>query len=67
MKQLLTLGAAFAIALTGGSMADAADLKPGDAAPAFEMTGSDGKAYSLAGLKGKTVVVAWYPKAFTGG
>jgi len=29
--------------------------------------GSDGKTYSLADLKGKTVVLAWFPKAFTGG
>lgn len=46
----------------------AADLKPGDAAPAFELTGSDGKTYKLSEFKGKqAVVVAWYPKAFTGG
>ena len=45
----------------------AADLKPGDDAPAFELKGSDGKTYSLAGLKGTTIVMAWYPKAFTGG
>ena len=31
------------------------------------MEGSDGKTYSLADLKGKTVVLAWFPKAFTGG
>ena len=67
MKQLLTLGAAIVLALTGGTMAEAADLKAGDAAPAFELKGSDGKTYSLAGLKGKTIVIAWYPKAFTGG
>ena len=43
------------------------ELKPGDKAPAFKMVGSDGKTYSLADLKGKTVVLAWFPKAFTGG
>ena len=42
-------------------------LKIGDAAPAFFLEGSDGKTYELAGLKGKAVVVAWFPKAFTGG
>lgn len=31
----------------------------GDAAPAFELTGTDGKTYSLADLKGKTVVLEW--------
>lgn len=44
------------------------DLKPGDTAPAFSLEGSDGKTYKLADFKGKkAVVVAWYPKAFTGG
>jgi peroxiredoxin Q/BCP len=43
------------------------ELKPGDPAPAFSLPGSDGKTHSLASLKGKTVVLAWFPKAFTGG
>ena len=44
------------------------DLKPGDPAPAFTLPSSDGKTYSLADFKGKkTVVLAWFPKAFTGG
>ena len=42
-------------------------LKVGDKAPDFELKGSDGKTYKLSGLKGKMVVVAWYPKALTGG
>lgn len=42
--------------------------KAGDAAPDFEMAGSDGKTYRLADFaKKKVVVVAWFPKAFTGG
>ena len=37
-------------------------------APGFELPGSDGKTYKLADFKGKqAVVIAWYPKAFTGG
>lgn len=45
-----------------------AELKPGDAAPAFKLPGSDGRTYSLAEFKGKqAVVLAWFPKAFTGG
>ena len=28
---------------------------------------SDGQTYTLSQLKGKTVVLAWFPKAFTGG
>lgn len=44
-----------------------ADLSVGDDAPDFELTGSDGKTYKLSEMKGKTVVMAWFPKAFTGG
>ena len=51
--------------LTGPVLAD--ELKVGDKAPDFSLPGSDGKTYSLADLKGKTVVLAWFPKAFTGG
>jgi len=47
--------------------APADELKVGDAAPGFTLPGSDGKTYSLAQLKGKTVVLAWFPKAFTAG
>jgi thioredoxin-dependent peroxiredoxin len=43
------------------------ELKAGDQAPAFSLPGSDGKTHRLADLKGKTVVLAWFPKAFTGG
>jgi peroxiredoxin Q/BCP len=50
-----------------GSGAQAADPKVGDAAPDFKLQGSDGKTHSLADLKGKTVVLAWFPKAFTAG
>ena len=43
-------------------------LKVGDVAPAFELKGTDGKVYKLSDFKGKSaVVVAWYPKALTGG
>jgi peroxiredoxin Q/BCP len=46
----------------------AAELKAGDTAPDFSLAGSDGKTYKLSDFKGKqAVVVAWYPKAFTGG
>jgi peroxiredoxin Q/BCP len=43
-------------------------LKVGDLAPNFSLPGSDGKTHTLADYKGKSaVVVAWFPKAFTGG
>src|SRR5450432_708549 len=48
--------------------AEADDLKVGDKAPDFSLKGSDGKTYKLSDFKGKkAVVVAWFPKAFTGG
>jgi hypothetical protein len=44
------------------------ELKAGDAAPAFSLPGSDGKTHQLSDHVGKeAVVVAWFPKAFTGG
>jgi peroxiredoxin Q/BCP len=43
------------------------DLKTGDAAPDFSLPGSDGRTYRLRDLAGHFVVVAWFPKAFTGG
>jgi thioredoxin-dependent peroxiredoxin len=67
MKIHSLLCAAAALALTGLS-ALAAELKAGDPAPNFKLQGSDGKTYSLADFKGKqAVVIAWFPKAFTGG
>ncbi len=40
----------------------------GDHAPDFALPGSDGKSHSLASFAGKQgVVLAWFPKAFTGG
>lgn len=42
-------------------------LKVGEAAPAFSLPGTDDKTHSLSDYKGKTVVLAWFPAAFTGG
>jgi peroxiredoxin Q/BCP len=59
-------GLGVGLALFAG--AAAADLKVGDKAPDFTLQGSDGKTYSLEQFRGKSgVVVAWFPKAFTGG
>lgn len=44
-----------------------ADLKVGDMAPEFALPGSDGAVHKLSAYRGKHVVVAWFPKAFTGG
>ncbi len=51
-----------------GAAVRAAELKAGDPAPEFSLAGSDGKTHTLADYKGKqAVVLAWFPKAFTGG
>ncbi len=56
------------LAVVPGSRASAAELAVGDVAPNFTLTGSDGKEYSLDQFRGKrAVVLAWFPKAFTGG
>lgn len=42
-------------------------LKPGDVAPDFTLAASDGRTYRLSDLRGRVVVMAWFPKAFTAG
>jgi peroxiredoxin Q/BCP len=57
-----------ALGLLLACAARAADLKPGDPAPEFSLKGSDGKTHRLSDYNGKqAVVLAWFPKAFTGG
>src|SRR5258707_1233966 len=57
-----------ALALCATVTVHAADVTVGDAAPNFALQGTDGKTYNLADFKGKqTVVLAWYPKAYTSG
>jgi peroxiredoxin Q/BCP len=52
----------------GAQTTTTAELKVGDQAPDFTLPATDGKTYSLSkDLKGKWVVLAWFPKAFTGG
>jgi thioredoxin-dependent peroxiredoxin len=68
-KLVAALGAALvaisaAVVLAQG---DAGELKVGDKAPDFSLVGTDGKTHKLSELRGKTVVVAWFPKAFTSG
>ncbi len=47
---------------------DSKKLQKGDQAPPFSLPGSDGATHSLADHLGKrAVVIAWFPKAFTGG
>lgn len=42
-------------------------LKPGDAAPDFEVKDHNGRLVSLADFKGKNVVLWFFPKADTPG
>jgi len=69
MKKMTRLTGIIAAALIGGLAASAqAEVKAGDMAPDFSLKGSDGKTYKLSDFRGKqAVVIAWYPKAFTGG
>lgn len=65
--RLLAL-AGLGVALSGGKSNAEDELKAGDRAPDFSLVGSDGKTYKLSEFKGKrAVVLAWFPKAFTGG
>jgi peroxiredoxin len=61
------IAAAVTTAAQAPAPANPAELKVGDTAPAFALQGSDGKIHKLSDYKGKTVVLAWFPKAFTGG
>ena len=61
--KLVLIAALLSFGLAGPGYA----LEVGDAAPDFELVGSDGATHSLAGLRGRGVVVAWFPKAFTPG
>ena len=61
---------ALSLSLITGAFAmqsHAQDLAVGDVAPDFTLAGSDGKQHHLADYHGTAVVVAWFPKAFTGG
>lgn len=53
--------------LVSPAAAAAQELKVGDTAPDFTLQASDGQTYSLSKLRGQTVVLAWFPKAFTAG
>ena len=56
----------FVLSIFAG-VAFAQELKVGSIAPDFALQASDGQTYTLSKLRGKTVVLAWFPKAFTGG
>ena len=65
---LKLIGSFLACLLGTAAVTGAAELKVGDPAPDFSLVGTDGKTYKLSDFKGKSaVVVAWFPKAKTGG
>jgi hypothetical protein len=71
LRSLFALGGSIVLGITAslfGNAQSAPELKVGDEAPAFNLQGSDGKMHQLSDSKGKSaVVLAWFPKAFTGG
>jgi peroxiredoxin Q/BCP len=68
VRLLVSLIAVASALTTTVRTAPPAELKIGDAAPAFSLPGSDGRTYRLSDYAGKQVVVlAWFAKAFTSG
>jgi thioredoxin-dependent peroxiredoxin len=74
--RLLMIVATFALGATAlaaqapapAPAANPNELKVGDQAPDFSLQAGDGKTYKLSDYKGKqAVVIAWFPKAYTGG
>jgi len=63
----LLLSAMMSLAATAAGQQAPVELKEGDKAPDFALPGSDGKTHKLADYKGRAVVLAWFPRAFTGG
>lgn len=69
MSKLLYVSA-LCVMLTGAVAAQTpapVELKVGDVAPDFSLMGTDGRTHKLSDHRGKTVVIAWYPKASTAG
>jgi peroxiredoxin Q/BCP len=72
MRTLVASASALGVGLvnlaTGRDQGPRVQLQPGDVAPDFELRGSDGCLYRLRDFRDdQTVVLAWFPKAFTGG
>ncbi len=63
---LSAVGTAVANLLSPGK-APRVELAVGASAPDFTLSASDGQTYRLADLRGRVVVIAWFPKAFTAG
>ncbi len=67
-KRLTQLALTAFVAVTALGSQLAAALEVGDMAPDFSLQASDGKTYTLSEFVGvRPVVIAFFPKAFTGG
>lgn len=64
---LAAVGLVTAGAVAQQPVAGQPELKVGDPAPDFTLQASNGRTYTLSKLGGKTVVLAWFPKAYTAG
>ena len=61
------VGLAATLFITAGASARAADVEVGRPAPSFALPDESGRVRSLDEFKGKTLILAFYPKDFTGG
>jgi peroxiredoxin Q/BCP len=65
---IIYVGIVALVSFSTAAGAASGGLAVGDRAPDFELQGSDGETYRLTNFRGdKVVVLAWFPKAFTGG
>ena len=67
MKLMMASAIALSLSAAAATQQAPVELKVGDVAPEFSLPGSDGKTHKLSDYKGRAVVLAWFPKAFTGG
>jgi peroxiredoxin len=69
LVSVLVLSAALSATLLGQAMTPPkTNLKVGDMAPDFTLTATNGQKVKLSDFRGKnTVVLAFFPAAFTGG
>lgn len=67
-RRVLGLGAALLLAFASAALqAETEALRAGDPAPPFTLPGTDGNTHRLSDYAGQWVVLAFFPKAYTGG